>query len=636
MACCYIAASMIAFIVHTCEKLDLNVKIQYNGSAEIGYEEGFGHVDDNEQAFDGIADGVTIISISGMTCAACTATVEQALKCTEGVQQAFVSLTLQEARVFHDVDMNGSDLVTAINTVGYDATLKQRSSLEKIRMLQHTIELENLRRSLNGLSTVSAAVFGLGTGLEWLGLGRYLCSPLLELGRYAVLLTLVLTAIGKYSRWIFKHALKAASNGRVNMHTLISISAVVGLLLALSKMTEHGTPTTHMTYFDSSVGALLIVTVGRYMDLLSRRRATDTFTGLYSLLSQTAVAKFADLDGRRVNTSLLRTGDEIIIDPFTIVPCDCYVLHGTSHVNEALITGESLPKMKYEGDLLIAGCRNGPNTLRVILTQDGDDTFLMQLVKSVEVSLSTKASAQHRVDSITQYFVSVILSIAIAIGAWEFVAAQDGISAAYEVAGRRIMTVLAAACPCALGLATPCAVMAGIDVAWRKGILMLEGAETMERLKEITHVVMDKTGTLTRGSLTMKELKTGSKWRHAQQELAVLICAAEEHNISAHPLAQAVFRELLPMTGGLWQKYKASGGVRNVVNNIGRGINCEVNIDGVNWTRVLVGNLELIQEGADVEVDPLCQSIRNESGTNVFVVVDGYVAATMALQVRAK
>lgn len=162
---------------------------------------------------------------------------------------------------------------------------------------------------------------------------------------------------------------------------------------------------------------------------------------------------------------MVRFGDEITIDAFNVIPCDCYVVSGKSHVNEAVITGEPLPKIKEEGDLLLAGSRNGPSQLQARVNQDYQGSFIAQLIRSVDSSLSMKVSVQHRIDVITQYFVSGIFAIAIPTAAYTFTKAI-GVNINYvdaiDIAGQKLMTILSAACPCALGLATPCAVMAGI------------------------------------------------------------------------------------------------------------------------------------------------------------------------------
>lgn len=625
---------MIAFIIRSCDALDINLHLQYNESVEHAYDEDEEAVADAENFQKIEESGVTTVSISGMTCAACTSTVEAALKDVEHVSDALVSLPFQEARVLHNGKATSSQIVRAIEDVGYNAVPGERATSQKLQTLQHTEELATLRKSLQGLSIYSGVIFTFGTLLDYSEVDWLLTSSIFQTGRSVVLIGLTTFAAARHGKWIFKNAATAALKLKVNMHTLIAASTLTGLSLTLLNMLQSR-PYLDAVYYDTIIGVLLIITIGRYMDLLSRRRATDTFAGVYSLLDQTSSVKIAKLN-KRVPTSVVRSGDEIIIDAFNIVPCDCYVVSGKSHVNEAVITGEHLPKTKQEGDLLLAGSRNGPNQLRARVNQDFEGSFLSQLVRSVETSLNSKVTVQRRIDMITQYFVSGIFAIAIPTALytyWSTCADGSDCVGALDSAGRKLMTILAAACPCALGLATPCAVMAGIDVSWRKGILMLEGGETMERLRSITHVVMDKTGTLTRGTLTVSDMSINSRWKGGEEKLATLICAAEEHGMAAHPLAMAIFRRLLPMSGEMWRGYQDNGGARKLLEAGGRGVKCEVNPGDGLWRLVCVGNLAWMKTNNVKGVNSLPSGV-DEGGAAVFVGVDGDIAATMILQVR--
>lgn len=314
-----------------------------------------------------------------------------------------------------------------------------------------------------------------------------------------------------------------------------------------------------------------------------------------------------------------------------MIPCDSYIIEGTSNINEAILTGESLPKPKTKGDLLLAGTRNGEGELKVSIQQDNQTSFLSQLVNSIEGSLTSKASAQNRVDLVTQKFVSVIFLIAILAASKDlFMTAHNELYAALTVAGERMMAILAAACPCALGLATPCAVMAGIDIAWRKGVLMLEGGETMETVQKISHVVLDKTGTLTRGTPQVTDMAISTTWKENKGELAVLICAAEENSLSSHPLASAIFRKLLSLCGDGWGRYQGHGEVKDWKETGGRGVQCSINDGHGIWRRVLIGNMEYMKESGIrgiTEAPPV-----DEQGSIVFVAVNGDLAASLILQ----
>ncbi|KAF9732518.1 heavy metal translocating P-type ATPase, partial [Paraphaeosphaeria minitans] len=551
---CRVSTS-IAFIIRSCDALDIKLHLQYNESVEHSYEDEEEKVQsDSVERLDPF--GVTIVSISGMNCATCTSSVESALKEMHGISEALVSLPLQEARVLHEPSVRQKDIIEAIETVKYDAVAGERATEQKINTLRHTEELTTLRESLKGLSLYLGAIFTLGTLLDYSGWHTKLNFAPIRLIRPIILFGLTLVAASKHGHWIFHNAATAARYLRVKMHTLITASTAVGLSLTFLDMLSMNARTDAL-YFDTIVGVLLIVTVGRYLNVLSSRGATDTFAGLYSLMDQTSNVNMAKLN-KRVSASMVRPGDEIIISAFNIAPCDCYVVSGKSHVNEAVITGESLPKSKEEGDLLLAGSRNGPAQLRARVTQDPKDSFLTQL---------------HRIDVITQYFVSGIFAIAIPTAVYNFATtfrAEDSYIDASDAAGRKLMTILAAACPCALGLASPCAVMVGIDVSWRRVILMLEGGDTMGRLQTITHIVKDKNGTLTKGT---------------------------------HSVTDITFQDV--------------DGVLKLLDNAGRGVKCEIDPGDGLWRTVSVGNLAWMKENNVKGVDLLPWEFDREGSVDV-------------------
>ncbi|KAL8688795.1 MAG: hypothetical protein Q9224_004795, partial [Gallowayella concinna] len=330
---------------------------------------------------------------------------------------------------------------------------------------------------------------------------------------------------------------------------------------------------------------------------------------------------------------MLGANDRIWIDPYTIIPCDSYIVSGTSSVNEAIVTGESVPKAKGMGDFLLAGTRNGPGHLEAIVNQDQQGSFLSQLIRSVEDASSNKAVIQESIDKITQHFVSFVFAVSIAVSFWLFIELDSRMSLILRLnmASQRMMTILAAACPCALGLATPCAIMAGIDVAWRKGILMTEGAKAMESLTNITHIVMDKTGTLTEGKLRVSSMKTSEAWKESVQTLCTLICAAEEHGASAHPIGAAMFREALGMAGSHWDEYKSNGGLAGLQEVVGQGVVCQVNPGDKHWRTVCVGNLKMMEQNNVMSLASLPREVES-LGTMCLVAVDGQLSAWCLLQ----
>lgn len=289
MACCYIAASMIAFIINTCDALNVDINLQYNESLDPNDKPE--HADDDAFPLEE-RSGPTVISIGGMTCAACTGNVETALLKLEGIQRVLVSLPFQEARVVHDADVSKDAMISAIEDAGYDAKIGQRAPTQRIETLQQSQELSLLSRSFSGSSLLSTLLFALGTGADLVGWSSYLERILTPLGRQGILLLLTMTISYHYGSFIHKSAWISATHLTVNMNTLISVSTTLGISISALNIAVQG-PRTAFTYFQTVAGLIMIVTAGKYLDLLSRRRATDTFVGLYSLLQKSASVRIS-------------------------------------------------------------------------------------------------------------------------------------------------------------------------------------------------------------------------------------------------------------------------------------------------------------------------------------------------------
>lgn len=275
---------MIAFIINTCDALNVDINLQYNESLDSS-----GNTKHADEATVSLGErtGPTVISVGGMTCAACTGNVERALLTLEGVQRVMVSLPFQEARVVHDADLSKDAMVSAIEDAGYNATIGQRAPTQRIETLQHSQELSLLSKSFSGSSQLSTILFALGTGADVVGWGSYLEKLLTPLGRQGMLLLLTTTIAYHYGSFIHKSAWVSAAYSNINMNTLISVSTTLGISISAMNIVVQG-PQTAFTYFQTVAGLVMIITAGKYLDLLSRRRATNTFVGLYSLLQKTA------------------------------------------------------------------------------------------------------------------------------------------------------------------------------------------------------------------------------------------------------------------------------------------------------------------------------------------------------------
>ena len=279
---------MIAFIIRACDALDINLEIQYNDSFDPSIESDFGPVSDKKVSLKPSSDSATTVSISGMTCAACTSSVEDALQKVRGVQDLTVSLPLQEARIFHESGLDPKEFLSAVEGAGFEAKIGAKSSQEKIASMQGRDELERLRSSLTQSMSGSSLIFALGIGADYLGPVSLLQVPGISLCRQLILLGTTLCLCATSGHWIFSSAIDAFRNGRTNMHSLIAVSTFMGIAMSIMNLARNGFYQPK-TYYDTVVGVMFIVTAGRYCDILSRRQASNTFVGLYSMLQEAAI-----------------------------------------------------------------------------------------------------------------------------------------------------------------------------------------------------------------------------------------------------------------------------------------------------------------------------------------------------------
>ena len=281
---------MIAFIINTCDMLNVDMNLQYNESLDPSKKA--------ESADEDVfpiekSSGPTVISLAGMTCAACTGNVERALLALEGVVRVIVSLSFQEAKIVHEPEVSQDAMISAIEDAGYEASIGSRTADQRLDTMQQTKELQMLSTAFSGSAWLSTILFILGPGVDLLDWDSILEETISPIVRQALLLTLTIGVSFYYGSFIHRSAISQASRLSVNMNTLISISTTMGICLSAFNVALQG-PAHAYTYYQTVAGLIMIVTAGRYLDMLSRRQATNTFVGLYALLKETASVKIAD------------------------------------------------------------------------------------------------------------------------------------------------------------------------------------------------------------------------------------------------------------------------------------------------------------------------------------------------------
>ncbi len=456
------------------------------------------------------------LPITGMTCASCAGRVERALRKVPGVQVATVNLANERAHVEVSGQIDPAVLLAAVDKAGYGASLEQDSAVQQADQRQrHDTERWHL---------VVAIVLALPLVLPMI-LQPFGVHGMLPAWLQFALATPVQFLLGAR---FYIAAWKAVRAGAGNMDLLVALGTSAGYGLSVYQWLSAAPGTMPHLYFEASAVVIALVLLGKYLESSAKRQTASAIRALEALRPDRAI-RLVDGQEADVAISELSVGDCVVVKPGERFPVDGEVIEGQSHADEALISGESLPVPKQPGDRVTGGAINGEGRLLISTRALGAETVLARIIRLVEAAQSAKAPIQKLVDKVSQVFVPVVLLTAIAtLTGWLMAGAS------LESALINAVTVLVIACPCALGLATPTAIMAGTGVAARHGIL-IKDAEALERAHEVTTVVFDKTGTLTSGTPRIAHLVALDGDENNVLELAGALQRGSEH-----PLAKAV------------------------------------------------------------------------------------------------
>ncbi len=456
------------------------------------------------------------LPISGMTCASCAGRVERALGKVPGVQSVSVNLANERAHVEVLGQIDPSVLIAAVDKAGYTATLAQSETATQADQAQR---LHHERWALL-LAIALALPLVLPMLVEPFGLHWML--PAWVQFALATPVQFILGARFYIAAW------KAVRAGAGNMDLLVAIGTSAGYGLSVYEwLTAHAGMAPHL-YFEASAVVIALVLLGKYLESRAKRQTASAIRALEALRPERAIRV---LEGREEDVAIaaLKLNDLVLVKPGERFPVDGEVVDGQSHADEALISGESLPVPKQPGDKVTGGAINGEGRLLVRTLALGAESVLARIIRLVEEAQAAKAPIQKLVDKVSQVFVPAVLVLAVItlLGWWLY-------GAPLETAIINAVAVLVIACPCALGLATPTAIMAGTGVAARYGIL-IKDAEALERAHAVSAVVFDKTGTLTSGAPRIAHLIALDG-----NEALLLAQAGALQRGSEHPLAKAV------------------------------------------------------------------------------------------------
>src|SRR5215216_5754135 len=543
--------------------------------------------------------------VMGMTCASCVGRVEQALKKVLGVLEASVNLTNEKVTAEYlasEVELRA--LEKAVEGAGYGA-VREEASTEDTREREY----DKLRADFLLAAGFTALIllgslpmmfgFMLPVPLRWLNIG----------------LLLLATPVQFWAGWRFyRGAWGALKHGQANMNALVVMGTSAAYLYSVvatlaPQLFAAGRAD---VYFDTSALIITLILLGRLLEAGAKGRTNEAVKKLAGLQAKTArvVRGGAELD---VPVESVEIGDVVVVRPGEKIPVDGCIVSGESAVDESMITGESIPVMKREGDEVIGATMNGSGSFHFEASKVGQDTALYQIMRMVEEAQGSKAPIQRLADRISALFVPAVIGVAAATFlVWLVI----GPAPALTFALLNTVAVLIIACPCAMGLATPTSIMVGTGKGAESGIL-IRGGEALEGAHKLDTVVLDKTGTLTRGEPQLTDVVVENGMH--EEELLRLVASAER--ASEHPLGEAIVRgakeQGLPLAEAATFEAVSGGGIRARVE------------DRV----VLVGSRHFLSE-AGVSEDgllPEAEELAREGKTPIFVAVDGEPAGRVAV-----
>ena len=581
-----------------------------------------------------------VFEIEGMTCATCAMRIEKGLKKVPGVMDASVNLATEKATVTYDPSLADIEqMVQKVDAVGYKATprvsSKQMSQQGKpVGSLSDTRdkslpaipqEDEQSRRKQAGITRKRNLLL----------LGIILTLPVAILNMFFMnrfpgenyLLLALTTPVWAIVGWEFhRGAIKNLRHASANMDTLVSVGSTAAYILSVVA-TFFPQVVGGITFYDTTALIVTLIFLGKYLEARATGQTNEAIKKLIGLQARTAHVMHSGKE-LEVPIEQVRVGDELVVRPGEKIPVDGVALDGLSAVDESMITGESIPVEKSEGDSLIGATINQHGLLHMRATKVGADTVLASIIRMVEQAQASKAPIQRLADAISSIFVPVVLVIAtLTFIAWAIIgsltgtalttSSMMGASNPWIVAIVAAVAVLVVACPCALGLATPTAIMVGTGKGAEQGIL-IRGGESLERIQAVRAVLLDKTGTITKGKPELTDI-ISLESRQVENMLR-LVAAAEQG--SEHPLAATIIE------GARARGIALSTLPERFTALAGRGL--QATVDG---HEVLVGTQTLMREQS-IAYDALEEQLETLAGqgkTLMLVAIDGRLAGLIGV-----
>ncbi|AYW50106.1 Cu(2+)-exporting ATPase [Tetragenococcus halophilus] len=558
--------------------------------------------------------------IEGMTCASCVQAIEKSVGKVDGVQEVAVNLATEKMNVSYDEDaINAGDIIKAVQDAGYQVAVESdKVSSDDADKKQKQMKDLWLRFLGSAIFALPLLYIAMGPMLPFGGLPiPEFLDPVQHTVTFAVVQLALTLPVIYLGRSFYTVGFKSLFKGHPNMDSLIAIGTTAALLqgivmtalLVMGRVeVHHGHPD---LYFESAAVILTLITLGKYLEAVSKGKTSDAIKKLMGLAPKTARVIRNDKEVE-ISIDEVVTDDIVVVRPGDKIPVDGELVDGSSAVDESMITGESIPIEKQVGDKVVGASINKNGSFYFKATKVGKDTTLSQIIKLVEDAQGSKAPIAKLADKVSGVFVPIVIALAVLSGLAWFLLGQESWVFALTIT----ISVLVIACPCALGLATPTAIMVGTGKGAENGVLIKSG-DALEGTQKVQTIVFDKTGTITEG----KPIVTDIINYNGYDEEAVLTLAASAETGSEHPLGEAIV-ESAKDRGVTLQT------VKDFQSIPGHGI--QVAVEG---QTVLLGNKKLITENNidTLDAQEVSDRLANEGKTPMFIAAGGQLIGIVAV-----
>ncbi len=544
------------------------------------------------------------LQIGGMTCINCAKSIEKALRSKEGIYEAIVNFAAEKVNVeYNSEQISVAGIKKVIQDVGYEIIEPKQGISEDAESLARKRHIRQIKMLLAASIALTIPIMI----LMWF--------PPLPMEQNNFVMFLLATPVQFIVGWTFYvGAYRGLKNKTANMDTLIVMGTSAAWIYSTAVTFMPSVFMNAMVFFDTSAMIMTFILTGKLLDAIAKGRTSEAIRKIMGLRAKVARV-IRDNEEMEIPVEDVRVGDIVIVRPAEKIPVDGVVIDGYSAVDEKVITGESIPVEKQKGDQVVGATINKTGMLKFEATKVGKDTFLAQITKMVEDATSSKAPIQRLADIAAGYFVPTIILIAtVSTLLWYFI-----LNAGLIFSLKVFIAVLVVACPCALGLATPTAIMVGVGKGAENGILIKSG-EALETINKLKTVVFDKTGTLTKGEPEVTDILTTQKSKPVSAEQLLKFAAVAEKN-SEHPLGEAIVRKALEK------------GIKiddpeffNAIPGQGVEVKNEENT-------ILLGNRRLM-ENSHIEISEFEEKMtkfEEEGKTAILIAVNGKIAGLIAV-----